>query len=93
MKGFPSVPSATKFGDGCEKSKGGDGECDRERDADLVEVDRELDRLEESGLFPGAWFRGLGIWFVLLLAAPKAEGDGGSRSAIPSWCSEVKWGI
>ena len=93
MGGFPSTPSATKFGDGCEKSNGGGGERDRERDADLVEADSEPDRLEESGLFPGVGFRGLGIWFVLVLVDPKAEGDGGSRSAIPNWCSEVKWGI
>lgn len=72
-------------------SKGGGGERDRERDADLVEADSELDRLEESGLFPGTLFRGLGVGLVLVLV-PKAEGEGGSRSAIPSWCSEVKWG-
>jgi len=51
MKGFPSIPSPTKFGGGCEKSNGGD--CDRERDGDLVEADSELDKLEERGLFPG----------------------------------------
>lgn len=89
-KGFPSIPSATLLGGGCEKSKGGGGECDRERDGDLVEADSELDRPEGIGLFPEAWFRGLGAGLVLALAVPKAEGDGGSRSDIPSWCSDVK---
>lgn len=90
MKGFPSIPSAAKLGDGREKSKGGGGECDRDRDADLVEADSELDKLEGGGLLPGVWFIGDGIW--LALVAPKAEGDGGRRSAIPNWCS-VKWVI
>ena len=77
------MPSAIKFGGGCGKSMGGGGDCDRERDADLVEADSELDKLEDSGLFPE-------VWLVLVLVVPKAEGDGGSRSAIPKWCSEVK---
>lgn len=59
---------------------------------DLLETDSELVRLEESGLFPGVLLRGLGVGLALALAVPKAEGDGGSKSAIPSWCSEVKWG-
>jgi hypothetical protein len=58
---------------------------------ELLETDNELVRLEESGLFPGVLFRGLEIVLALALAAPKAEGDGGSKSAIPNWCSEVKW--
>jgi len=79
-----------KFGDCCKKSNGGGGERDRERDVDLLETDSEPVRLEESGLFPGVPLRGLGVGLALALAVPKAEGDGGSKSAIPNWCSDVK---
>ena len=59
---------------------------------DLAEADSEFDKLEESGLLPGVLFIGVGLGQALVFVGPKAEGDGGSRSAIPSWCSEVKWG-
>lgn len=81
-----------RYGDGCEKSNGGGGERDRERGAGLLETDSEPARPEEGRLFPGVPLRGLGVGLALTLVAPKAEGDGGSRSAIPSWCSDVKWG-
>lgn len=57
---------------------------------DLLEANSELARPEESGLLPGVLLRGLGVGLALALVAPKAEGDGGSRSVIPNWCSDVK---
>jgi hypothetical protein len=51
---------------------------------DLLETGSEIVRLEESGLFAGVLFRELGVGLALVLVIPKAEGDGGSKSAIPS---------